>query len=399
MEQITVNEDQDYEVLKMELKATLDETADNFVVIGYILKQVRDRRLYLHENYSDIYGFGQGEYGLSRATVSRFMNINTRFSVGGNSREMKPEYKGYGRSKIQEMLNVDEGDMELITADTTVEQVKELKKAEEQQRQIEKEEQENNLPLVLMAAGQEENESPVPEPMEPFDAVMTAFWKENMDLYCKVTAGMLTPEIVAEEISPSGSRTFREGVNIMFFYDIDKGLKLRSYAKGKADITSYTYQELIDRTTNLNLTENLPQETVAAPQLKTESDEQSAYIPLPGQTSVADLQNVMPDTDNETAAAPKENRAPEEVTEKVIDGEYRELDDKPVQEKEGKKYVYSDIEIKHAINYFELEYYRMVGLGQDTAKRRDYRIALECICRCYKTIAKQTDMMSAGLGV
>ena len=128
---------QEYEALKEELGQKLDETAENFIVIGYILKQVRDKCLYLHENYKDINDFGLRIYGLSRATVSRFMNINTKFSVGGNSREIKPEYRGYGRSKIQEMLNVDECDMELVTADTTVDQVKELKKVEKEQKQLE----------------------------------------------------------------------------------------------------------------------------------------------------------------------------------------------------------------------------------------------------------------------
>lgn len=147
-----LDERQDYESYKEELKGKLDETAGNFIVIGYILKQVRDRRLYL-QSYSDIYGFGLGAFGLSKATVSRFININTKFSVDGCSREIRPEYKGYGRSKIQEMLNVDAGDMELVTAATTVGQIKELKKAESAQRQIEQEERENSLPWCRWQQG------------------------------------------------------------------------------------------------------------------------------------------------------------------------------------------------------------------------------------------------------
>lgn len=330
MEQMTLDEIQEYKKYKEELKTKLDETAENFIVIGYILKQVRDRRLYLNDGYSDINGFGMGIYGMSKATVSRFININTKFSVGGNSRGIKPEYKGYGRSKIQEMLNVDESDMELITADTTVKQVQELKKAEEEQRQLEKKEQGNNLPLVKMAAGDGES-STASEPKKPFEAVMTEFWKENRELYAKVAAGLLTPEITAEEISPSGSRTYRNGVNIMFFYDFDRGLKLRSYEKGKAVITPYTYQELIERTLKLNLTEShnekkkpdaeteiQPEKFVATPQSGTE-EQPVPYIPMPGQISTSDLQDVMPEY-SETV--------PVEDTENVIDGECRELDEK-----------------------------------------------------------------------
>lgn len=412
MDQAVASDLQEYECLKTELKATLDETADNFIVIGYILKQVRDRCLYLHENYSDIYGFGLGAYGLSRATVSRFMNINTKFSVGGNSREMKPEFKGYGRSKIQEMLNIDESDMQLVTAATTVEQVKELKKAEEQQRRLEKEEQENNLPLVWMAAGQEEGSgTPGPEPADPFETVLAAFWKENTDLYRKVAAGLITPGIAAEEISPSGSRTFRDGVNIVFFYDVDKGLKLRSYAKGRAEITPYTYQELIDRTMLLDIPEGregadgrpegnetetgMPEEPVATPQH--ESDGQPAYIPIPGQTSVEGLQDVMPDMpaepDTPSSGPDAEAGIGGDVPamENVADGGYRELG-KAVAGQQGPRDIpYTDDEIRRVIEYYDIEYMRMAGLHMEGLKKLCCKVARECIRKCYKHIADQVD--------
>lgn len=399
MEQMALVEKQDYENFKEELKRKLDETSENFIVIGYILKQVRDRRLYLQENYSDIYGFGSGAYGLSKATVSRFMNINTKFSVGGSSREIKPEYKGYGRSKIQEMLNVDEYDMELITADTTVEQVKELKKAESVQKQIEKADQENSLPLIRMAAKDESgNKTSESEPEDPFEVLITAFWRENTELYQKVVAGLATPEIAAEEISPSGSMTYRNGVNIMFFYDIDKGLKLRSYEKGKAEITPYTYQEFIEKTRDLDparvresgkkvveFVEDMEppvEEAVATPQ-PDRKEKDPPYVPVPGQTSVSDLQGVMPDADGIPGG--------DKDIDNVIDGEYRELD-KNTQQKDTKETgvktdeecPYTDIEIKNALSFFETEYSHMIGIQQNTAKRRNYKIALECIRRCYK---------------
>lgn len=400
MEQMALVEKQDYENFKEELKRKLDETSENFIVIGYILKQVRDRRLYLQENYSDIYGFGLGAYGLSKATVSRFMNINTKFSVGGSSREIKPEYKGYGRSKIQEMLNVDEDDMELITADTTVDQVKELKKAESVQKQIEKEEQDNNLPLVRILAGDGPGSGTASqEPEDPFETLVTAFWRENTELYRKVAAGLVTPEIIAEEISPAGSMTYRNGVNIMFFYDIDKGLKLRSYEKGKAEITPYTYQELIEKTMKLDITRDqesekkaYDKEPVATPQPGQGEEQAVPYTPVPGQTSVSDLHGVMPDETGKD-----QDNAADEGTDNnnVIDGEYRELDEGTVQEyikgpdTGTEECTYTDIEIRNAISFFDMEYSRMAGLQQDTVKQKNYKIALECICRCYKSIADQ----------
>lgn len=429
MGQMTLTEQQEYAGLREELKQKLNEASENFIIIGYLLKQVRDRQLYRNEAYGDIYEFGSAAFGLSKSTVSRFMGINTKFSVGGNSRELKPEYKGYGSSRLQEMLNMDEGDMELIRADTPVAQVKELKKAQEAQRKLEKQEQEKSLPLVLMAAGDVDSGAAAqePGPADPFDMLMTAFWQENMDLYRSVAAGFLTPENAAEEICPSGSRTYRLGANMMFFYNYDCGAKLRSYAEGKAAITSYTYHEIIEKTRSLIIPGGQAPETaknsgrdaeISRPETKTAEkpvatsqhgpeQEQVPYIPVSGQTTLAaayDMPDAVPENpaaagEPDSASGPVKNACAQDAANQgsVIEGEYRELDVKAPPQADSEtpatenKCPYSKVDIKNAISYFDLEYSRMTGLQQNTAKRRNYRMALECIRKCYKTAAADWD--------
>lgn len=411
MEQMAITDRQDYEEYRKELKRKLDETSENFIIIGYILKQVRDRQLYRNGGYGDINAFGFGEYGLSKSTVSRFMNINTKFSVGGNSREIRPEYRGYGSSKLQEMLSINEEDMALVTADTTVDQVQELKKAVGIQKQTEREEHENSLPLLRIAAGETGDGTQEPEPADPFRELLTKFWLENEELYRKVAAGLATPEIVAGEISPSGSMTYRNGVNIVFFYDHDRGLKLRSYEKGKAEITPYTYGELVEITRGLDPIqsdagrERMPEpvenagpvekEPVATPQSGA-GEETVPYAPIPGQASVEDLTGIMPDRgEDATFSAENHHDAVSVDNGDVIDGEYRELDAGAARTGTGKtggKNPYTDTEVRNAISYFDIEYIRMTGLHQDTPKHRHYKIALECIRKCHGGIAKQMDM-------
>lgn len=186
----------------------------------------------------------------------------------------------------------------------------------------------------------------------------------------------------------------------MFFYDIDKGLKLRSYEKGKAEITPYTYQELIEKTREIDPAriresgkeavepvedmEPPVEETAATPQPDREGQD-LPYVPVPGQTSVSDLQGVMPDADGISGE--------DKDIDNVIDGEYRELDENTERtdtketgaETDGdKECPYTDVEIKNAVSYFDTEYLRMAGMNKDTVKRKNYRIALECIRRCYK---------------
>ena len=133
MGQLTITPE-GYAEIKSKIKDKLNETTNNFIIIGYYLKQVRDSGAYLQDGYHNMEEFAQGEYRLSASTASRFMDINTRFSEDGNSLQIKKEYYNYGYSKLQEMLTVKENDMELITPATTVAQIREIKKAEKEEQ-------------------------------------------------------------------------------------------------------------------------------------------------------------------------------------------------------------------------------------------------------------------------
>lgn len=71
-----------------QFKAALDKellsAADHFVKIGYLLKQARDTTILYESGYPNLYEFAKAEYGIDKGTVSRYIAINDRFSVGGN---------------------------------------------------------------------------------------------------------------------------------------------------------------------------------------------------------------------------------------------------------------------------------------------------------------------------
>ena len=119
---------------------------------------------------------------------------------------------------------------------------------------------------------------------------------------------------------------------------------------------------------------NHNQKTVATSQEKQEEP----YITMDGQTSIADMQEIMPKELKETAANTQEN---------TIDGEYRELMPHQDEKTKTEKSQYAQIEIKNALSYFEMEIRRMDGISsKETVKSRNYKIALECIRRYYQDI-------------
>ena len=125
--QITLNE---YISIKEDIKRRLNHLAESFVAIGYRLKQIRDTEAYRQDGYNTIYEFAEKELGLTKSPTSRFMAINDKYSVGGNSLELREEFIGLGKSRLSEMLTMDPGDYVLITAQTSIKDIREIKRME-----------------------------------------------------------------------------------------------------------------------------------------------------------------------------------------------------------------------------------------------------------------------------
>ena len=74
MEQLTLN----ISTVKQEIRERLNRAAQDFVFIGYRLRQINDTGAYAKEGYADIYAFAKAEFGLVVSSVSRFMAINKK---------------------------------------------------------------------------------------------------------------------------------------------------------------------------------------------------------------------------------------------------------------------------------------------------------------------------------
>lgn len=125
--QITLNE---YISIKEDIKRRLNHLAESFVAIGYRLKQIRDTEAYRQDGYNTIFEFAEKELGLTKSPTSRFMAINDKYSVGGNSLELREEFIGLGKSRLSEMLTMDPEDYVLVTGQTSIKDIREIKRME-----------------------------------------------------------------------------------------------------------------------------------------------------------------------------------------------------------------------------------------------------------------------------
>lgn len=121
----------EYQDLKSGIRSHLNSAAEDFFIVGYCLRQISENTLFTEDGYKNIWDFAKGEYGLSTSSASRFMAINARFSIDGGE-HMAEKYIGMGVSKLQEMLGLPDEELEKVTQETTVREIRAMKKKQEE---------------------------------------------------------------------------------------------------------------------------------------------------------------------------------------------------------------------------------------------------------------------------
>lgn len=266
---------------KEDIRQKLQETAGNFVHIGFRLKQIRNSGMY--DGAADVFEFAQKEYGLSKSTVSRFIAINEKFSEGGNSLELREEYRNIGSSKLSEMLTLPDADCTLITEKTTVREIRELKEFNRQEvpeEYLESETKEQpegccdvatEMPGDIVNTVSEDNSEDIedreqqeednrfyqqqntdqehPVSYTPLQKCIIDFFKdeEKKERLIKAMGMLMATEErlkeAADIVNPGSYCTHRKGLVFLFMYDWQQGVKYK--VMGAPEPVSMTWTEFL----------------------------------------------------------------------------------------------------------------------------------------------------------
>lgn len=120
--------DLDFVDLDREIKRTMRRSAKDVIQIGYMLKQMRDKKLW-EVQYSCLDEYLTQELGIDYTAASRFMNLNSKYSLRGNSMEIAAKYENYSQGLLIEMLSMPPELEEKVTPEMTVKQVREIKRS------------------------------------------------------------------------------------------------------------------------------------------------------------------------------------------------------------------------------------------------------------------------------
>ena len=159
-----------YQEYKAELDSELQKTSEGFVKIGYLLKVAMETDILKESGYFNVNEFAKQEYDLDPTQVSRFININNRFSEDGNSPYLKEQYRGIGYAKLAIMLQLPESVNEEITpafSKSEIQAIKDEVDAEKERTDIEvmlegedkrQQDMDNNLQKALFKLLHDETE-------------------------------------------------------------------------------------------------------------------------------------------------------------------------------------------------------------------------------------------------
>ena len=211
--------------IKEKLRKELQGVSEGFIRIGYQLKRIKEQRLYENDGYHDINEFAKAEYGLHPSTVSRFIAINTKYSVDGNSERLRPEFVGLGSTKLAEMLTLPDSDMPMIRPETTKESIRELKRFNR------------------------DTPDEVPEEVDMRSTLETIveqfFWSEP-DLLNEIYGEALELSEMVDRINPSGNRTFRTGLWFVSMFSEAEGLKIKQFGRKPESVTWGAFAAAMD---------------------------------------------------------------------------------------------------------------------------------------------------------
>lgn len=215
-----------------EIKEKLNTVAENFVFVGYRLRQILDTGVFADAGYTNIYDFAERELSLNATAVSRFMAINKKYSVDGYGPELREQFKGYGSSKLSEMLTMSEEDCAVIGTDTPVKQIREYKN-------FLKEEPKEDPDQMDFREGSGE-----PEKEDGLKALLKDYFSQEMGVLRRILDDTATPEILQEQMNPTGVHNIRYKTAFLMLQDMQHGVMYREFG---APPLKLTWDELLER--------------------------------------------------------------------------------------------------------------------------------------------------------
>ena len=114
------------------IKQAMQETAKQFVYIGFLLWEVKQYEYYYEEGYDNVYQYAEHELGFKRSSTKNFIAICENFCRKNEYKLptmfLDEQWNDYQYSQLTEMLAMSPAQREQTKPTITVKQLREIKK-------------------------------------------------------------------------------------------------------------------------------------------------------------------------------------------------------------------------------------------------------------------------------
>lgn len=205
----------DYIQSKNEIKQELGGIVKSFVRIGWQLTRIDKSGAYKHDGYNTIAEFARTEYGMNPSGVSRFMKVYEKYSVPGDTPELKEQYRKFKFNNLVEMLQLPEEDQQIFHPEDKREDIRELK-------DFNKENESNPMNLLDWKSAQSTEDK--------LHATIQEFFREKTGilnaLYSSEAYQSGNIKEMAQIVNPGDSMSYRKGTVFLMFHQEDITVKI-----------------------------------------------------------------------------------------------------------------------------------------------------------------------------
>lgn len=143
------------------IRNEIERMNKSFVRIGYELYKVRDGKLYLGQDFKNVYEYGEKVLGFQKSSVASYISVCERFSVLKDEKptaKLNSDYENFTYGQLSLMLSLPSEKLSEITPEKTCKEIREIKKTVK----VEKE-----LKSASKASASPASPAPVPAPAAP----------------------------------------------------------------------------------------------------------------------------------------------------------------------------------------------------------------------------------------
>ncbi len=117
-----------------QIRENLGGIVRNFVKTGWHLSRIDRSGAYKLKGYHSVTEYARETFGMAPDGVSRFIRVYEKYSIQGDTPELREEYRDFNFSQLTEMLQLPEEDHTMIRPETKREDIRDLKKFNKQSK-------------------------------------------------------------------------------------------------------------------------------------------------------------------------------------------------------------------------------------------------------------------------